>query len=90
MYQRRVRVTLTRHEAEVVRQALLRLSADPVARAQCGLDTSKTVMKRCQAAWRRIESATQKRDQAMAAKVAQHEEQYSSITVDLDVPLEGI
>jgi len=90
MYQRRVRVTFTRPEAEVIRQALLRLSADPVARANAGLDSTRTTMNRCKSAWRRIEGAVQKRDRAMAAKLVRHEKDNPPLVVDIDVPLEGI
>ena len=89
MYQRRVKTTFTRLEAEVVRQALLRLSADPVARANAGLDGTKTTASRCRNAWKKIDRSVQRRDEAMRAKQSGRDDD-EALHIDKDVPLEGL
>lgn len=69
-YQRKVRLALTRREAVLVRRAMLRLAADSVARANAGLDKTKTSMSLCRNVYRKTATAIERRDRGQRAKEA--------------------
>lgn len=70
MYQRKVRVTLTRAEAKLVQELLVRAYADADLARQLAVDgTQRQVADRARNAWRKVYRAVDRRDEAMRKKV---------------------
>jgi hypothetical protein len=88
-YQRKVRVTLTRAEAELLRRLLLRVSTDKLAAqpyCQYGLGV-KTIMNRFKNVWRKLDRQIDKRDDKQRAKESVDQDPAPVINSDRDVPL---
>jgi hypothetical protein len=89
IYQRKVPVTFTRAEADLVRRLLLSAATNKYASEVLGL--RGTDITRARRAWKRADRQIRRRDEAMKQK--RFNRTYESDTVEddeVDVPLEGL
>jgi len=90
-YQRKVRVTYTRAEAELLRRLLLRVSTDKQFAGlfeEPGVGT-KTIMNRVKNIWKKTDRQIGKRDDQQRAKESVDEPGHDGLPIDTDrdVPL---
>jgi hypothetical protein len=90
-YQRKVRVTYTRAEAELLRRLILRLSTDKELASlfeEPGVST-KTLMYRVKNIWRKTDRQIGKRDDRQRAKESVDQPDHDDLPIDedRDVPL---
>lgn len=88
LYQRRVTVTLTRIEAELLRTIALRVGADKyLAAAFCDKGGRNAVQRRASSIWKKVDRQIERRDAAMRQKVQRAEASLDSIDL-LDVQVD--
>lgn len=87
MYQRKVMITYTRAESELLRTILTRLATDPDALESVGVAATTTAQRRARSLWKKTDRRIERRDRAMARK--SHARGWPEPST-IDIPLEGI
>lgn len=89
VYQRKVRVSMTRAQAALAEVVFRKVAADPAVREIIGLSPTKTIQTRASRLWDMTSRAIARRDQAMRFKsYGTHSDPLVEDT-DRDLPLEG-
>lgn len=90
-YQRKVLVTLTRTEAQMVADIMMRAATSEQVRELVGLPPTLTWVNRTKSVWRKVTKRIERRDEAMRKKQHIREAPLKATTPgDIDVPLEGL
>lgn len=86
LYQRKVRVTVTRAEAHLLRAVMMRVAADESLAALFGMYGSpRAVQRRAKNIWNKVDRQIERRDTAMRQKV--HRASASLDSIDLVDPV---